>query len=112
MSCNKLSLLHQQQLLKIARQSIEQGVNTHRPCQVSVASMDSVLQSEGCSFVTLQLHGELRGCIGALQAYQSLAEDVAEHAYAAAYRDPRFEPVNSNEIPLLNISISVLNSRP
>jgi hypothetical protein len=60
--------------------------------------------------VTLHENGELRGCIGALQAYQPLAADVAEHAHAAAFNDPRFPPVAEPELALLHISISVLGA--
>lgn len=60
------------------------------------------------TFVTLKRHGELRGCIGTLEAHQPLLLDVAEHAFAAAFRDPRFEPVTERELDELELSISVL----
>jgi AmmeMemoRadiSam system protein A len=58
--------------------------------------------------VTLSIRGQLRGCIGALQPYQSLAEDVREHAIAAALEDPRFPPVESKELNEINIEVSRL----
>ena len=54
------------------------------------SALTPALQAEGASFVTLTVHGGLRGCIGALEPYQSLAEDVREHAAAAALNDYRF----------------------
>lgn len=61
------------------------------------------------SFVTLRLGGRLRGCIGMLEACRPLAEDVAENAFAAAFRDPRFPAVDPREAPRLKIAISVLS---
>ncbi|HRQ23685.1 MAG TPA: AmmeMemoRadiSam system protein A, partial [Anaerolineales bacterium] len=66
------------------------------------------LKENGASFVTLTIHGDLRGCIGALEAYQPLAEDVREHAVAAALQDPRFPPVEERELGKINIEISRL----
>ena len=61
------------------------------------------------TFVTLEIGGQLRGCIGALVAYQSLVQDVATHAYAAAFGDPRFPQLRSEEFPSLDIDLSVLS---
>jgi AMMECR1 domain-containing protein len=47
----------------------------------------------GATFVTLTQHGELRGCIGSLEAWRPLLADVQENACNAAFRDPRFEPL-------------------
>jgi AmmeMemoRadiSam system protein A len=65
----------------------------------------------GASFVTLHLDGELRGCIGSIEAYRALGEDVVRNARAAAYRDPRFLPVDAEEIPRLRVEVSVLSPR-
>lgn len=69
------------------------------------------LDEPGASFVTLTEHGDLRGCIGTLEAYRPLGRDVADHAVDAASRDPRFTPVTPREYPLLDVEVSVL-SRP
>lgn len=69
-------------------------------------ALPAYLQDQGCSFVTLRRHGELLGCIGALQPYQSLGTDIAEHAYAAAFEDPRFPPVT--DLHDVHVEISVL----
>lgn len=58
--------------------------------------------------MTLELQGQLRGCIGTLQAVRILAEDVAYNAYAAAFKDPRFPPVNPSGIKRLDIRLSLL----
>ena len=67
------------------------------------------LNEPGASFVTLNEHGDLRGCIGTLEAYRPLGCDVAAHAVDAAARDPRFPPVTPDEYPDLDIEVSVLS---
>jgi len=69
------------------------------------------LRENGASFVTLKLAGELRGCIGTIDARRALGEDVARNARAAAYRDPRFPPVQDHERRGLAIEVSVLSPR-
>jgi AmmeMemoRadiSam system protein B/AmmeMemoRadiSam system protein A len=60
-------------------------------------------------FVTLKVHGELQGCIGLIKAREPLAQAVAEMAVAAAFEDPRFEPLTEHQLKGLEISISVLS---
>ncbi len=62
----------------------------------------------GACFVTLELDGELRGCIGSLAAHRPLAEDVRDNARAAAFRDPRFPPLTAEELPRVRIEVAVL----
>lgn len=62
----------------------------------------------GASFVTLTRHGELRGCIGSLEAWRPLAEDVAANARAAAFRDPRFAPLTAGELAGIRVEVSLL----
>jgi AmmeMemoRadiSam system protein A len=63
------------------------------------------LASPGASFVTLRRHGQLLGCIGALEPYQDLGPDIACHALAAAFDDPRFPPVDSLQDVHAEISV-------
>ncbi|MDD3355087.1 AmmeMemoRadiSam system protein A [Zoogloea sp.] len=63
----------------------------------------------GATFVTLTLNGELRGCIGSLNAHRRLGEDVAENAVAAALRDPRFPPLCPAELSKVRIEVSLLS---
>jgi hypothetical protein len=95
-------------LLRLARQSIELTVNRHRLPDLDLADYSPALRENGASFVTLTEGGDLRGCIGALEPYQPLVQDVCEHAAAAATEDYRFRPVSPDEIPLLEIEISRL----
>ncbi len=65
-------------------------------------------EDRGASFVTLTRAGRLRGCIGSLAARRPLAEDVAENARAAAFRDPRFPALTAEELEDLHVEVSVL----
>jgi AmmeMemoRadiSam system protein A len=67
------------------------------------------LREHAATFVTLRLEGELRGCIGSMEARRALGEDVHENARAAAFRDPRFPPVAAHEIGALQVEVSVLS---
>lgn len=98
----------QRYLLQLARRSIRHGLDTGHPGGIDTDAPAS-LHSHGAAFVTLHEHGQLRGCIGSLQAYRPLLEDVAEHAFDAAFRDPRFPPVQADEFDALRIHIEVLN---
>jgi len=67
------------------------------------------LSTDGASFVTLTQSGELRGCIGSLQAWRPLRDDVIDNAIAAAIHDPRFMPLTRPELPITHIEVSVLS---
>ncbi|MFQ5508965.1 MAG: AmmeMemoRadiSam system protein A [Leptospirillia bacterium] len=67
------------------------------------------LDAQGATFVTLRLDGELTGCIGTINAYRPLAEDVAANAVHAAFRDPRFPPLAPADFDRLNIEVSELS---
>jgi len=67
------------------------------------------LMRPGASFVTLKKDGELRGCIGTLSAWRPLAEDVQQNALAAAFRDPRFSPLQADEWPDITLEVSLLS---
>lgn len=95
----------------IARNRI--GETLHAPpSPVSIGIDDSHpwLNQPGASFVTLRQGGQLRGCMGTIQAYQPLLEDVKCHAVSAALEDPRFPPLTKEELPLTDIEVSVLSS--
>ncbi len=89
-------------LLELARAAILRGSAD------DAYPREAWLAAPGATFVTLKLDGELRGCIGSLEARRSLAEDVVRNALAAAYRDPRFPPVTVAERERLQIEVSLL----
>ena len=95
-------------LLKIAKKSIHYGLTNRCALPIELNTVDPLLHKFGASFVTLNIKQALRGCIGTLEAFQPLVKDVSEHAFAAAYKDPRFPPVTESEIECLEIHISVL----
>ena len=66
------------------------------------------LHKHGATFVTLTQRGDLRGCIGSLEAWRPLALDVQENAIGAAFRDPRFEPLTADELPITRVEVSLL----
>jgi len=95
-------------LLNLARESIVSVVTRGKLLKVNTVDYSKPLQEEGASFVTLTESGDLRGCIGALEPYQPLVQDVCEHASAAAVEDYRFTPVRPGELDALMIEISRL----
>jgi AmmeMemoRadiSam system protein A len=105
---DQLSPEEKKYLLDLARQSLEKGVCGQELPVIKAETLTPRLRAHGASFVTLTHLGNLRGCIGALEPYQPLAEDVREHAVAAALDDYRFSPVQPAELPDIKIEISRL----
>lgn len=103
-----LTLTERETLLKLARSSIERAVAGKSLPLIRSEELTPDLAEMGASFVTLTRNDRLRGCIGALEAYQPLAQDVQEHAVDAAMNDYRFPPVRIYEVPDLKIEISRL----
>jgi AmmeMemoRadiSam system protein A len=87
---------------------MERGVKGEELPALDPASLPPNLREEGSSFVTLTAHGQLRGCIGSLEPHESLAQDVRAHAVAAALNDPRFPPVQEDELNGIQIEVSRL----
>ncbi len=96
-------------LLAVAGASIRYGLGHGRPLPVSAADYAPELGLRRATFVTLQRRGELRGCIGMLEAVRPLVEDVAHNAYAAAFSDPRFPPLGAGELEGLELHLSILS---
>lgn len=106
----KLSDTEKEILLKIARQSIQAAVYSLPMPDLEIENLPEKLREFGVVFVTLTEQGKLRGCIGALEAYQPLAKDVQEHAVSAATSDFRFHPVVQGELENISIEISRLTT--
>ena len=94
-------------LLRVARESIRHGF-TGDGTVPEAGVDDPVLREPRATFVTLKLDQRLRGCIGVLEPARPLLLDVVHHARAAAFRDPRFPPLDRAELEPLHIEISVL----
>ena len=110
MPSEMLTKEEQSQLLRLAREALESGVAGAYLPPINLTGLSKSLQEDGASFVTLTIDGNLRGCIGTLEPYQPLAEDVREHAVAAALNDYRFPPVNASEVARIQIEISRLTT--
>jgi AmmeMemoRadiSam system protein A len=111
MTVEKLTNEEKKILLRLAREAMEVGVRGGKLPPLDKKSLTRHLLEDGASFVTLTVRGQLRGCIGALEAYQPLVDDVREHAAAAALQDPRFPPVSEGELNGINLEVSRL-TRP
>jgi AmmeMemoRadiSam system protein B/AmmeMemoRadiSam system protein A len=104
-----------QALKELARESIRHGLEAAGPLSVDEFIEQGELGCklptyDGAAFVTLKKDGELRGCIGSLSAHRRLDQDIAENAFAAAFRDHRFSPLTEDEFADLDVSISVLTT--
>ncbi|RME90030.1 MAG: AmmeMemoRadiSam system protein A [Candidatus Hydrogenedentota bacterium] len=101
-----------EEIFRIARNSIESGLTFQRPLIPNENQVSELLKEKGASFVTLKIpyHGKkvLRGCIGSLEARFPLYADIAENAFNAAFRDPRFPALTKDEYLDIIISVSVL----
>jgi uncharacterized protein len=98
----------QQRLLKLAKDSIQHGLATGKPLAVNLADFPEALTVQRATFVTLEKHQQLRGCIGMLTAVRPLIVDIAENAFSAAFQDPRFPPLAADEFDDLEIHLSIL----
>ncbi|MDX8405441.1 MAG: AmmeMemoRadiSam system protein A [Mariprofundus sp.] len=92
-------------LLALARASIASRLGLAMVMPQATKNM----QQQAASFVTLQLNGQLRGCIGSLEARRPLYEDVQANAVAAAFEDPRFPPLTQDEFAQVRVEVSVLS---
>lgn len=95
-----------QELLRIARDVI--GAKSRGEPLPYISATTEKLGEKSGAFVSLYKKGMLRGCIGSLQADEPLYKTVEEMAQAAAFRDPRFRAVTEDELPYLDLEISVL----
>jgi AmmeMemoRadiSam system protein B/AmmeMemoRadiSam system protein A len=93
-------------LLRIAQDAIEEQLLGKPP----VAADGAWLRQPGASFVTLLKNGELRGCIGSLEAARALGADVADNAVGAAFRDPRFPALRADEWAQCEVEVSLLSA--
>lgn len=95
--------------LDLARQSVKNGLDTGSPLLPDLNNYPDVFNDIKACFVTLNIDGNLRGCIGSLTATRKLGLDIADNAFAAAFRDPRFPQLNKQEYDKLDFHISILS---
>ena len=93
-------------LLSIARAAVSQSLGLSFE---ETPEVEKWLHENAACFVTLSQNGQLRGCIGTLEAHRSLLEDVKANAIAAALKDTRFPPLSSKELNQTDIEVSLLS---
>ena len=95
--------------VRLARQSVERYVTARKVLPVPDGLPDALTRTRAGAFVSIHKQGRLRGCIGTVAPVRdSLAEEIIANAVSAAVRDPRFDPIRPDELPLLEISVDVL----
>jgi uncharacterized protein len=97
-------------LLDISRETLEyyfkNSGNTYKVGEKAIK--DPILFENRGTFVTLTIYGRLRGCIGSILPSKPLILDIIENTINAAFDDPRFVPLSKEELPKIEIEISVL----
>jgi len=97
-------------LLQIAKTAIlSQLDNTYSLDKKNILDKYPYLSKKGAAFVTLKYDNDLRGCIGSIAPRQSLLDDITHNAISAAFKDPRFNVLDINELPHLNLEVSLLS---
>lgn len=94
-------------LLNLARQTLEGELSN--PKRTTLLPRN--FSEKGATFVTLTKNGQLRGCIGCLEAFESIGQNIIRNVQAAAFDDHRFPPVSDAEIKDIKIEISLLNPK-
>ncbi len=87
----------------------EQQIQQQLQQQLQNSSFPEEPKHHQATFVSLHQKGKLRGCIGSLEAWRPLSDDVIGNAYAAAFRDHRFAPVTAHELESLDLEVSLLS---
>ncbi|HSR36630.1 MAG TPA: AmmeMemoRadiSam system protein A, partial [Desulfurivibrionaceae bacterium] len=104
----RISEAEGQALVALARQAIGERLGQLVAPADQALLAEPALQRQHGTFVTLKIHGELRGCIGSLIGTTSIVEGVRENAINAAFGDPRFPPLSASEFDAVAIEVSVL----
>jgi AmmeMemoRadiSam system protein A len=94
-------------LLRIARESLGEAFGLQSP---STPGNEAWLGELGATFVTLTRGGKLRGCVGSVRAYRPLYDDVRANARASAFHDTRFPPLRREELPEIEVEVSLLSA--
>lgn len=96
-------------LLDIVKTSITEELDNSSLIDKNYLFAEHVfLEAKRATFVTLNIDGNLRGCMGSLMPHRTILEDIISNAKAAAFEDPRFPALSKSEFPNLDIEISIL----
>jgi AmmeMemoRadiSam system protein A len=97
-------------LLQIAKTAILSRFDTnYKINKEELLKKYPYLKQKGASFVTLNKNENLRGCIGSIIAFEPLLDDIIRNALSAAFNDPRFSPLTSDEFNELYLEVSLLS---
>ena len=108
---NRIMELRQQEdeYVQLARKTVEKYVCTGKKIRIPEGLSGELLERRAGVFVSIKKEGRLRGCIGTIQAvYPSIAQEIIENGVSAAARDPRFSPIEPEELNKLTITVDVL----
>lgn len=95
--------------VRLARKTIEEYIRSGRKIETPEGLPGEMYNQKAGAFVSIKKEGRLRGCIGTVRAVQtSIAEEIIENAVSASSRDPRFPPIEPEELDRLDISVDVL----
>ncbi len=98
-----------QMMLDIAKACVQYSVQYDQVAQVDYDTVPEKFKEDCAVFVTLEKNGQLRGCIGDIVPQRPLIDSIIQRAYSAALEDRRFEKVRVDELPYIDVEISVLS---
>ena len=102
-------MLSEDPYVYLARRTIEIWVKEHKRIQSAEDLPAEMTEDKAGVFVSIHENGELRGCIGTIRpVYESIAQEIMHNAVSASTKDPRFEPIQKEELPYLDINVDVL----
>lgn len=93
--------------IDICKKSIQAQLKNEN---LRLENIPAVFGQTGASFITLEKSNDLRGCIGTIIAHRPLIEDIAQNAQNSAFSDPRFPPLQKEELNELSINVSLLST--
>lgn len=100
---------HEDPYVALARKSLEQYILTREEITIPDSLPEEMTHERAGIFVSIHEHGRLRGCIGTIQpATECIAREIIRNAISASTRDPRFDPIEPDELPWLEIHVDVL----
>ena len=100
---------HEDPYVALARKSLEQYILTREEITIPDSLPEEMTRERAGIFVSIHEHGRLRGCIGTIQpATECIAREIISNAISASTRDPRFDPIEPDELPWLEIHVDVL----
>ena len=93
----------------LARDTVETYVKTKKKLKISESIPEKLLTERAGAFTTLYKQGRLRGCIGTIfPTTKNIAEEIIQNAISACSRDPRFLPVENDELPYIEYSVDIM----